>query len=331
MKRKTTVFMTVVAGLILCAAVAAAQTKAELPKNLAGLAGPFDLGGALEPGVRHYVQVTEFVHIGFDGKRTGAETYTVRLRVVPAALSGKGGDEYTVREVIIRSGEKEAETIPELAGWSYIYKKIEGDIDQSGQIFGIPHAKFQNLTTNKGRKLGGVAIYPVYNSFVDFHGFCDVFARPMRGGAGIQDLKAVGQEIRHAAAFSEPPVNLGEGIKTGSVFRNGDIRLVLKGLGLVDGAVCAIVGYDSGESTLKMIMPMSADKDIVTEGGSEYVGDIYIDLATRWMRRATLDEFVVTETLLPATGQGQGAGQKIPSYTVRHLLTRMVSKEEFEK
>ena len=281
--------------------------------------------------------MTEFVHLNFDGKRTGAETYTVKLRVFPTALSGKAGDEYTVREVLIKAGEGAAESIPELAGWSYIYRERAGDIDDKGQIFGIPHDKFESLTTSQGRKLSGVAVYPIYNSFVDFHGFCDVFAKPMPGGAGIQDLKALGQSIRHAAAFSEPPVNLGKGIKEGSVFRNGDIRLVLKGVGLVDGAACAIVGYDSGESTLKMIMPMAAGKDIVTEGGSEYIGDIYIDLATRWVRKVTLDEFVVTETKLPAMGPaaggaaGTGQGQKVQSYTVRHLLTRMVGREEFEK
>jgi hypothetical protein len=180
--------------------------------------------------------------------------------------------------------------------------------------------------------LPAVASYPIYNSFIDFHGFCDLFARPMKGGAGIQDLKEIGQSIRHAAAFTEPPVNLGKGIKEGSVFRNGDVRLVFKGIGLVDGAACAVIGYDSGESTLKMIMPMTAEKDIVTVGGSEYLGDIYIDLATRWVRKVTLDEFVVTETRLPSMGQGAaGPGQKIQAYTVRHLLTRMVSREEFEK
>jgi len=46
------------------------------------------------------------------------ETYAFKVRCVPAALSGKGGDEYTVREFSIRAGEGEAETIPELAGWS---------------------------------------------------------------------------------------------------------------------------------------------------------------------------------------------------------------------
>jgi hypothetical protein len=124
-------------------------------------------------------------------------------------------------------------------------------------------------------------------------------------------------------------VNLGQGIKEGSVFRNGEVRLAFKGIGLVDGAACAIVGYDSGESTLKMIMAGPGGQEIVTEGGSQYAGDLYIDLATRWVRKVTMDEHVVTETRLPAAGQG--AGQKIQAYIVRHLLTRMVGREEFEK
>jgi len=312
------------------AMAASVQAKAKLAKNLAGLNGPFNLAGELKPEARYYIQETQIIHIGFDGKRTGVETYTVKLRLVPAALSGKGGDEYTVREFLIKSGNGEAESIPELAGWSYVYSESASGIDDKRQIFGIPHAKFESLTTNRGRTLPLVSTYIVYNSFVDFHGFNDVFARPTKDDAGIQDLKAIGQSVRHAAAFSEPPVNLGEGIKEGSVFRNGDARLVFKGVGLVDGAACAVVGYDSGESTLKMIMPMTADKDIVTEGGSEYIGDLHIDLATRWVRKVTLDEFVITETRLPAMGQA-AAGQKIQAYTVRHLLTRMVSREEFEK
>jgi len=39
------------------------------------------------------------------------------------------------------------------------------------------------------------------------------------------------------------------------------------GLG-VEPSACAVVGYDSGESTLKMIVPMGPDRDVVTEGGS---------------------------------------------------------------
>lgn len=43
------------------------------------------------------------------------------------------------------------------------------------------------------------------------------------------------------------------------------------------------------------------------------------------MRKATLDESVVTETSPPS------GGPKIPSYIIRRLLTRMVAKEKFEK
>jgi hypothetical protein len=37
-----------------------------------------------------------------------------------------------------------------------------------------------------------------------------------------------------------------------------------------------------------------------------------------------MDEFVVTETRLPTPGP------KITAYTVRHLLMRMIGKEEYE-
>jgi hypothetical protein len=325
------VFMAGAAGAGSAATAAGVQAKANLAKNLAGLNGPFDLAGERKPEVNYFIQETTVIRMGFDGKRISSETFTLKLKCVPGALSGKGGDEYTVREFSIRVGEEQAGTIPALAGWSYVFSVGASGKDEKGQVFGIPHAKFENLTTSRGDVLPAIASYPVYNSFIDFHAFCDVFARPTTAG-GIQDLKEIGQSIRHAAAFTEPPVNLGKGIKEGSVFRNGDVRLVFKGIGLVDGAACAVVGFDSGESTLKMIMPLSADTDIVTVGGSEYLGDIQIDLATRWVRKVILDEFVGTETRLPAMGQGPAAqGQKIQAYTVRHLLIRLVSREEFEK
>jgi hypothetical protein len=317
-------------ALLACALAATGKVAAKLPADLAGLGGRFDLAGPVAPEVRYYVQRTEFVHFGFDGRRTGIETYTVKMKVVPGALSGKGGDEYTVRQVLLETGSGEPETIPSLAGWSYVFSKSASGRDEKGQVLGIPHDKFEGLVTDKGRQIPPVGSYPIYNSFIDFHAINDEFARPAAGGGGIQDLTAIGQTVRHASAFSEPPVNLGQGIKEGSVFRNGEVRLALKGVGLIDGAACAVVGYDSGESTLKMIMPQPGGQEIVTEGGSQYVGDIYIDLATRWVRKVTLDEHVVTETRLPAMGSG-GPGRKIPGYTVRHLLTRMVAREEFEK
>jgi hypothetical protein len=311
----------IVTALMSCAPAGRTSVSPSLPD----LEGSFDLAGERTPQVLYFRQETEFVHIGFDGKRSGAEIYVVTLRSVPAALSGKGGDEYTCGEFQVRRGGQPAATIPSLAGWSYIFGATPAGIDDKGQVFGIPHDKFEKVVDSRGNELPVGIRYAVYNNFIDFHGFHDVFARPTQGGGGIQDLKRIGLKIVHAAAFSEPPVTLGSGIKSGSVFRNGEVTLEFKGVSIVDGAPCALVGYNSGESTFRMIMPVAGDKDIETVGGSQYIGDLYIDLATRWVRKVTMDEFVVTETRLP------GAAPKINAYTVRHLLIHLISQAEFEQ
>jgi hypothetical protein len=291
----------------------------------ADLQGPFDLAGERTSEVQYFRMETQVVHMGFDGRRTGVDTYTLKLKCVPAALAGKAGDEYTCREFLIRHNDEPSVAVPALAGWTYVFRPTSSGLDEAGQVFGVPHAKFEGLTDSRGRKLLPVSAYLVYNSFIDFHSFNDLLSRPVPDGRGIQDLKSLGQKIIHSAAFTEPPVNLGSAIKAGSVFRNGEMTMELKGLGLVDGAPCAIVGYDSGESTLRMITPLGGDKDVVTEGGSEYAGDMFVDLASRWVRKLTLNEFVVTETTVP------GPGPKIRAYTVRHVLSRLIGREEYEK
>ncbi|MGQ9800747.1 MAG: hypothetical protein ACUVRL_03675 [Candidatus Saccharicenans sp.] len=303
------------------------QSVVKLPRNLSGLRGPFNLSAERTPEVQYYRQEMKLIQLGFDGKRKSVETFNLKLKRVPARLSGQSGDLCTVGEFTIQSGDQPPARIIELSGWSYVFRELTEAKDDKGQVLGIPHDRFADLTFGDGRKISGITSYQIYNSFIDFHGFCDIFARPVEGGGGIQVLKYPGQSIRHAASFTEPPVNLGQALKKGSVFRNGEVRLTFKGLGLMNGVACAVIGYDSGESTLKVIMPGSSTGDIITEGGSEYIGDIYINLDTRWVERVTMDEFVVTETSLPP---GMG-GQKIQSYTVRHLTIQKISKEEFEK
>lgn len=73
---------------------------------------------------------------------------------------------------------------------------------------------------------------------------------------------------------------------------------------------------------MKMLMAAGPDKDVVINGGSEYKGDLYIDLATRWLRKAMMDEFVVTEAQWP------GPAPKVDSYTVRHLALRLVGSQD---
>jgi hypothetical protein len=313
-------------ALFLAASAWAAPAK-DLPAGLAGLSGPFDLAAPRTPGMREYVEETHLVHMNTKGRRISTEALILKLRCVPSELRGKPGDEYTCLEFGMVKKDGKTVTIPALAGWSYVFQSGAGE-DAQGQVFGIPHAKFEGLVDSDGVPLDVEHGYFVYNSFIDFHGFDDAFARPIPGARGIQELKVPGQSIVHAAANTQPSVNLGKGIKKGSYFRNGEARLAFKGLGLADGRACAVVGFDSGESTLKMIMPMGPNLDIVTEGGSEYIGDLYIDLETRWVRKITLDEFVITETELPkADALGPMSGSRVQGYTIRHILTRLVEKE----
>lgn len=284
--------------------------------------GPFNLAIDRKPETRYLHMQTQFVHIGFDGRRTGDETYLLPLSCVPAELSGESLDRYTCKEFGLRKNGGPIVSIPALELWEYRFDPVSGGSGH-GPVFGIPHDRFEALTDSQGNDLPPEIRYAVYNNFIDFHALNDVFPRPMKSGKGIQDLKFVGDRIVHAAAFTEAPVSLGTTIRQGSVFRNGEITLELKGIGIVDGAACALIGYDSGECTLKMIIRISDKAEAVTEGGSQYKGDLYLDLETGWVRKATLDEFVVTRT------SGSGIPDTINSYTVRHLLLRSISREEF--
>jgi hypothetical protein len=99
----------------------------------------------------------------------------------------------------------------------------------------------------------------------------------------------------------------------------------LKGLSNVAGAACAMVGFDSGESSFKMFVKPAPDMEIRTVGSSHYKGDIYIDLLTNWAKKVTMYELVVTEVTLPApTG-------KVNSVIERDIVVRNISAAEFAR
>lgn len=283
----------------------------------------FDLGGQRSQQAQYYLMESRLIYYALDGARTGTDVYRLRLKCVPAKLAGKEGDEYTCVQFTFQQGEAAETLIPALAGWSYVFKRTETGMDEKGQVLSIEHSKFENLVDGNGKAIPPDKSYQIYNTFIDFHSFCNIFAEKTPSGRGIQDLKWIGQKIVHAAAFTEPPVNLGSNVSEGSTFKNGEITLELKGLSLVNEAPCAVVGYDSGESHFKMIMNLLPNMEIRSVGSSHYMGDIYIDLATNWVQKATLDEFVVAETTLPI------APNKMNSVIERHSLIRNVSKEEF--
>ena len=281
------------------------------------LRGPFDLSSDRKRGAQDFRMETKYIHFQLNGRRVGAESYVLNLRFDPKTSPTGNVDQYAVSELQLQTNDGPPVTIPQLRNWTYTFDPtLSGD--ERGPLWGIAQDKFINLTDDQGKALPFGIRYALYVNFIDFHSFNDVYARPMKFGKGIQDLKQIGQRIIHPASFIQASVKFGTEIRPGSTFQNGEVSLELKGVGVVDGVPCALVAYDAGDSKVKMVIPDSSNQESVTEGVDQYKGDMYVDLATRWLRKATLDEHMVQET------STQGSPSKTNEYTVRHILLRSV-------
>ncbi len=233
---------------------------------------------------------------GPDGTITATDTYNLFLRCVPSP-DPKKGDEYTCLKFTVSRNNAKELSIPALVNWKYYYRWDSTHLDSLGQVFGIDHAKFEGIKDETGNELPVENRYHVYNAFIDFHAM-GVFAGRTPGDSGIQSLRHIGDRVVHIASYSQPPVNLGEGIAKGSYFRNGEITLYFKGLGLVNNKNCAVIEYDSGKSSFLMLTKFGG-KEMPTKGSSHYWGDIYKDLSGGWIQKAVLHELVVSETTVP--------------------------------
>jgi hypothetical protein len=262
------------------------------------LTAAYHLGGDHSRTPQSFIMRSQLIQLGPDGKRIDSTLYTLYINCTPG-VSVNDGDEYTCTRFTIRINASPEVSIPSLANWKYLYKTTADNKDEKGQVLGIDHSKFENIVDSNGQKLSIKDVYHTYNAFIDFHSLF-VFSEPVPGGKGVQDLHYIGDKIIHAAAFSEPPVNLGKEIKEGSKFRNGEITLEFKGLGMMNKKPCAILGYDSGSSSFTMLMQYTPTMDINTNGSSHYWGDIYKDLQSGWIQQATLHEIVVSETVIGA-------------------------------
>jgi hypothetical protein len=285
----------------------------------------FDLVGERSAKTQYFVMETKLMNYALNGTIIGTDIYRLHLKCIPARLVAKQGDEYTCMQFEVQLGNKPAANIPALENWSYVYKNYLTGKDEKGQVLGIDHSKFENLKDKHGNKIEPDSSYHVYNTFIDFHSLCNAFAEETSEGKGIQDLKQIGQKIIHAAAFTEPPVNVGSNVSKGSFFKNGEITLGFTGLSMINNKLCAIIGYDSGASSFKIIMHPTQDMEIQTVGSSHYKGDIYIDTDTKWVQKAVLDEVVISETNLPMPPN------KINIVTERDIVIRNVSEKEFLK
>jgi len=279
----------------------------------------FNLAGKRYQETQFYIMNSECINYALNGKRLSKDVYRLYLKWVPAKIAGKAGDEMTCVKFTVQFGDAPEVAIPVLENWSYSF---QDGIDGKNQVFGIDHSKFENLKDSKDNLIPIGKAYHVYNAFIDFHGFCNVFAEPTARGNGIQDLKKISQKIVHAAAFSEPPTHLGKNILDGSFFKNGEITLEFKGLSVANDRGCALIGFDSGESSFKMIVNPAPDIEVVAVGSSHYKGDIYKDLNTNWVQRVVFNEIVVNEATMPMPPN------KLNSVVERNVLIRNVSKEQ---
>ncbi len=281
-------------------AAAIAQAKPPLTDSDALLRRRFDLGGDRSSEIQFFKMESRLVMHKPNGATLKSEIYRLWLRWAPARNTGTGGDKLTCLRFTVQSGAAPETAIPSLRNWSYEFAN-QGK-DEKGQIFGIPHQPFEGLVDESGKSLPVENTYHVYNAFVDFLSFF-LLTNKTEEGKGIQDLTTLGQTIVHAASHTTPPTNLGSSVAEGSFFKNGEITLEMKGLGLAQGRVCAIIGYDSGASSFTMIMKPTPALEARTEGSSHYWGDIYKSLDSNWVQKATLHEMVVSETTIPSVPQ----------------------------
>lgn len=283
----------------------------------------FEFGGARSIENQYFISNTEVKWFNLDGTLGGKDNFILYLKYLPSEKIGE--DLYECSRFEVRTNDTIIKSVPSLAGWTYhLFREGTGK-DKNYQVFGIDHKKFENLVDQNNVGFPPEKAYLVYNTFVDFHGFCDIFAASDEGMKGIQDIHKIGDKVVHFASHSKPPVNLGTSIKEGSYFENGEVTLELKGLSKVNQKETALIHFDSGESSFKMIMEPMPNITINTLGRSHYFGDIFIDLDTKWVQKVNMAEIVISKTLLPFPPN------EVSSIAERQCKLVNVSKTDYEK
>ncbi len=271
------------------------QTENLIARNSIDLTQNFNLTAPQTSETQFYIMKSENSSYNLDGKKTGTHIYTLFIQWNTAEIKQEN-KEFTCHKFFFQKNKNERVTIPALENYRYSFT---GGIDEQQQVFGIDHSKFENLKNSNGQPIPQDQSYHIYNCFIDFHAFCNVFAEPTEEGNGIQHLSEIGDKIIHEAAHSEAPTHLGKNIADGSFFKNGEITLRFTGVGLVNDLNCAIIGLNSGESSFKMIMDIAPEIRVITVGGSRYRGEIYKDLASHWVQKVSFNEVVISETTMP--------------------------------
>jgi hypothetical protein len=272
---------------------------------------------------QYYEMISKLQPHSLDGTPQGWNVYHLILRCVPSKDPSKG-DEYTCLKFTVAINKNQEVAIPSLTNWKYYFSLTPNARDDRGYVFGIDHGKFEKLTDANGNMVPVGNTYHVYNAFIDFHAMV-LFSERSAAGNGIQNLKFIGDKVVHSAAFSKAPVDLGSQVGEGSYFQNGEVTLKFKGLSIENEKSCAILDYDSGESSFFMLMKPTSTSEIPTKGSSHYWGDIFKDISSGWIQKATLHEMVVSETTVP------GMTNKVNTVVERSIEIRNVKANEVNR
>jgi hypothetical protein len=260
--------------------------EAPAPKLVEELSREFRLDGPRAAEERFYASVTVMTRVSKDGQKQPAGTIRLYLRATPGdkQKDGQTAFKYSCRRLEIERADGQKATVPELEKFTY---QIEPGVDAKKQVLGIEHARFLKLKDSSGKDLTLVEPYFVYNTFVDFHAFNDVMASVGLRRIGDSAAAGGGQEI---------PVHLGDTISEGSVYRLGESRARLDGVGLVNKKPTAVVSFDSSDSSFLMKLALQPKMSVEVQGYSRFDGSVQVDLASNWPALCRWKEIVISET-----------------------------------
>jgi hypothetical protein len=242
-----------------------------------------------------YVTQFEVAYHSSNGKLKWVDKFELNLTLNPSDNS-KGTEKFTCTKFSVQLKGGVNATIPSLEGWSYNFSletlNKEG-LDEQGLMFGIPHSKFENLIDSNGKKLSIEAQYQVYSAFIYFHSYCSQLA-----DQSAKSLKKIGDQSINDLTGLESPVDLGKKFLNGSKFLHGIETLEFKGLGLIEGKKCAIIGFnETGGGYVMYIRPMPVLK-VKTVGGTRYSGEMYIDLKSLNVKKVKVTIIDMTKTTM---------------------------------
>ncbi len=285
----------------------------------------YDLGGERVQETHYYFVQSELATHSSKGILKSTDVYREYLWVEPGNRSTGEADRFTCKKFVVKRGDAPEVTIPSLNGFSYEVNKdlldVNG-IDENGELYSVPEETFEGLEDSSGAQLPFEVGYQVYSAFYYYHSYT-AFAESPSQGAGIQDLKRIGDRVTVEGSFTESPIP-GKIAKDSAFWKNGEITLAFNGLSVVDGRPCAVLGLDSGVCHWSMPMTYMPIMNLKTVGVSNYQADIYLDLESKWVRKLDLVLFEKTTT----TMWGIPVDKSIP---VTKLSIKALTREEFDQ